>query len=441
MKKNRDTDSFINASLFLGAIAIIALLMIASYAATVLLPCRGISVGRWLLSPVLVLGTDVSVTLIAVIVFMLIIGGVFSALEKAGIMLYLLDFIADRFGTKKYRLLIVMTFFFMAVGSLVGSFEECVPLVPIVVALSVKLGWDALTGISMSLLAVGCGFAAGVFNPFTIGIAQEMAGLPMFSGAGFRAVCFVFIYALLLLFTLIHAKRVDKGIQTDKNGSFQRNRSMEKAAALFVGIVAFGLVLVLSSTMISALRDYTFPIISVMFLVAGLCSCRAGGMSRKELGRVFGKGAVSMLPAVVMILMAASIRYTLEYAGVLDMIVDSAVALASRLPGWMVILFIYLFVLIMNFFIASGSAKAIMLMPLLLPLAEPFGISSQLLIVAFAFGDGFSNVFYPTNPALLVALSLADTRYSRWFRWSAKFQLCNLLLTSLLLLAGRALGV
>jgi len=97
-------------------------------------------------------------------------------------------------------------------------------------------------------------------------------------------------------------------------------------------------------------------------------------------------------------------------------------------------------VLVMNFFIASGSAKAFMLMPLIVPLAQIFGISAQLCVVAFAFGDGFSNVFYPTNPALLISLGLADVSYGNWVKWTWKFQLLNLLLTSLLLLFGLAMG-
>jgi uncharacterized ion transporter superfamily protein YfcC len=110
------------------------------------------------------------------------------------------------------------------------------------------------------------------------------------------------------------------------------------------------------------------------------------------------------------------------------------------MPDWMVILFIYLIILAMNFFIPSGSAKAFMLIPLIVPMAQIFGISSQLCVVAFAFGDGFSNVLYPTNPALLLSLGLADVSYSTWFKWSVKFQLLNLLLTSLILLFGLAVG-
>ena len=115
----------------------------------------------------------------------------------------------------------------------------------------------------------------------------------------------------------------------------------------------------------------------------------------------------SILPAVVMILMASSIKYTLEEARILDTILHEAVILAETMPQWAVILFIYLIVLIMNFFIPSGSAKAFMLIPLIVPMAQIFGISTQLCIVAVAFGDGFFNVFYPTNPALLISLGLA----------------------------------
>jgi uncharacterized ion transporter superfamily protein YfcC len=117
-----------------------------------------------------------------------------------------------------------------------------------------------------------------------------------------------------------------------------------------------------------------------------------------------------------------------------------AVDLADKLPRWSVILFIYLIVLGMNFFIPSGSAKAFMLMPLIVPMAQIFGLSSQLCVLAFAFGDGFSNVFYPTNPALLISLGVADVSYGKWFRWSWKFQTANLVLTSLLLLFGLAVG-
>lgn len=181
-------------------------------------------------------------------------------------------------------------------------------------------------------------------------------------------------------------------------------------------------------------------IVAVMFLAAGISSTLLSGMTGKDLAKTFFQGLGGIFPAVIMILMASSIRYTLEEANVLDTILHGAVGVAETFPKWAVILFIYLLVLVMNFFISSGSAKAFMLIPLIVPLAQVFGISPQLCIVAFAFGDGFSNVFYPTNAALLIALGLADVSYGDWFKWSVKFQLLNLLLTSGILLFGLAVG-
>ena len=154
----------------------------------------GLPFWKWLLSPVLVLGASGSGTLIGIIIFLLVIGGVFNALTEHGLMKHMLGMLVRRFGHVRYRLMAVIIFFFMAMGAFIGSFEEVIPLVPIVVALAVSLGWDVQTGIAMSLLAVGCGFASGVANPFTIGVAQTLAGLPIFSGMWFRAACFVLIY-------------------------------------------------------------------------------------------------------------------------------------------------------------------------------------------------------------------------------------------------------
>lgn len=466
MENNEKKGLNISARCFITAIAVILALMILTYVLTFVIPGGeyarttdengsviidteagfspvegGIPFWKWILSPFLVLGAEGSATLIAVIIFLLVIGGVFNSLEKCGLMKYMLDKISYKYGHARYKLMAVLIFFFMAMGAFIGSFEECVPLVPIVVALSVSLGWDVLTGVGMSLLAVGCGFASGVCNPFTVGVAQGLAGLPMFSGIWLRAVSFVFIYFLLLWFLRRHAKKIEKEIcGVDNSALFETDAKKEKGLKLFAGIVGLGLVIVVSSSFISFLQDYTMIIVALMFLVAGIVSPLASGMSGKRLLKTFWDGLVSILPAVIMILMAASIKYTLDEAHVMDSMLHYAVGVASTMPKWIVVLFIYLIVLVMNFFIGSGSAKAFMLIPLIVPLAQVFGISPQLCIVAFAFGDGFSNVFYPTNAALLISLGLANVSYGDWAKWSWKFQGLNLILTSALLMLGLAVG-
>ena len=456
----------ISTKSFLTSILVIFVLMVLTYILTFLIPSGeytritdtngntiidtssaftyvdgGISFGKWLLSPILVLGANGGGTTIAVIVFLLIIGGIFNSLDKCGLMKYMLDLIVYRYGKYRYRLMAMLILFFMSLGALIGSFEECVPLVPIVTALSISLGWDALTGMGMSILAAGCGFSSGVCNPFTVGVAQELAGLPMFSGLWLRAVSFVLIYILLFLFIKHHAKKIEQPLtNTVTNSTFQSQPSMSRALICFATILGIGILLVFSSSFLTFLQDYTMIIVAVMFLIAGIASVLLTGTSKKVLGSTFINGVGSIFPAVLMILMASSIKYTLEEAKILDTILHSAVGVTSHLPKWAVILFIYLLVLVMNFFIASGSAKAFLLIPLIVPIGQIFGISSQLCIMAFAFGDGFSNVFYPTNPVLLISTGLADVSYGKWVKWSWKFQILNLVLTSCLLLFGLAIG-
>ena len=402
----------------------------------------GIPFWKWLLSPFLVLGAEGSFSIIAVIIFLLIIGGTFAVLEKCGLIKYMLQrLLASRLGKSKYALMAVIILFFMLLGAMVGSFEECVPLVPIVVALAIGLGWDVLTGMFMSILAVGCGFASGVCNPFTVGVAQQLSGLPMFSGIWLRAISFILIYFLLFAFVFRYAKKTEKRADT---GLFEKqivkDKKSDRSSLLFLVILAMGIFAVIASGFIPAIQSFTMIIVAAMFLIIGIVCPFVAGIELKEYMRSFGKGVLGVLPAVLMILMASSVRYVMQEAKILDTILHAALNIADGLPKWTIVLFIYLVVLIMNFFIPSGSAKAFLLIPLILPVSQLFGISMQLCILAFAFGDGFSNVFYPTNPVLLISLGISGVSYGRWFKNVWKFQLVNLLLTSLILLFGFVVG-
>ena len=138
--------------------------------------------------------------------------------------------------------------------------------------------------------------------------------------------------------------------------------------------------------------------------------------------------------------MASSIKYTLAEAKILDTILHYLTGLITTLPSDVSILFVYLCTLVMNFFIPSGSAKAFLLMPLMAPLSDLCGFSRQLAVVAYAFGDGFSNLFYCTNPVLLIGLGISGISYGKWVKWSLPFQLLILAATCGLLLVGTAVG-
>ena len=441
MNKNTENTGFnISVKSFVTAIVVIFLLMAATYGLTFIIPGGGIPFWKWALSPVLVLAAEGNVSLIAVIIFLLVIGGVFNCLDKCGLMKYMLDTITYKYGRDRYKLLALVSLFFMSMGAFIGSFEEAVPLVPIVVALAVRLGWNPLVGVGMSLLAIGCGFSSGICNPFTIGVAQEIAGLPMFSGMWMRIAAFLLVYGLLVAFLYTYAKKIEKPLDAAIGQSnFKSNKKMTKGLICFVVLMIVGIAIVLSSVFITVLQDYTMIIVAVTFLMAGMFATVLSGRGG-NIAKTFLNGMTSVMPGVLMILMANSIKFTLEEGNILDTILHGLVSTAETLPRWSVILFIYLIVLILNFFISSGSAKAFLLMPLIVPIAEAFDISAQLCILAYAFGDGFSNVFYPTNPVLLIGLGLADIDYGTWVKWSGKFQLMNLFLTSGLLLVGLVIG-
>ncbi len=381
---------------FVTAIIVIFVMMILTYVLTFVIPGGYIPFWKWILSPILVLFGEDNGSLLAIIALLVVLGGVFNSLDKFGVLRLLLDKVTAKFGESRRVLLAVIPLFFMALGSVAGSFEECVPLVPVVVALAIRLGWDALTGLGMSILAAGCGFAAGVCNPFTVGVAQELAGLPMFSGIWLRLISFAAIYVILMLFLLVHVQKVEKPMNEN----------------------------IMAGTEAGTIRQIGY----------------SSGSRLWKLVITFKDGVMSVLPGVLLILMANSIRFTLMEGNILDAILQGAISLASGMPRWGVILFIYGLVLFLNFFIPSGSAKAFLLMPLIVPMAEAFDVSAQLCVLAFVFGDGFSNVFYPTNPVLLISIGLANVSYGTWAKWSGKFQLINLLLTSGILLFGMAIG-
>jgi len=461
---------------FLAALIILFILMAATYLLTFLLPAGeyqravvdgretviadtyhsvegGLPFWKWLLSPILALGSSGAVTVIAIIVFLLVIGGAFNAMDECGVLSYMFNRVYRLFEHQRYKLLPLVALFFMSLGAFVGSFEECVPLVPIAVALAYSLGWDAFVGLGMSLLAVGFGFSTGVSNPFTVGVAQQLVGLPMFSGIWMRLLTFVLIYALLLAFLIPYAKRIERDPKRSMiydpamierwaslRMDYLHDSRKDRALIWFAAILGSGVALILVSSFVPFLQDIIMPLIALMFLLAGTISSLMSGMNLRCYLKSFGKGMVNILPAVLLILMANSIRYTMVESKILDTILFKTVQLTAQASSGVVVLVIYALALILELFISSGSAKAFLLMPLIAPIADLSGISRQISVLAYTFGDGFSNVFYPTNPVLLIALGIVGIGYGKWFRWSAKIQIAVLALTAGLLLFANAIG-
>ena len=381
------------------------------------------------------MGSD-AITGIMIIIFIMLIGGVFLILDKCGLLRYALGVVINRFAKNKYALLAIITLFCMALGSGMGLFEETIILAPITVALAVTLGWDALVGVGMSVLAVGFGFAASTFNPFTTGVTQQLSGLPLFSGLWLRALVFAAVYALLLMFLVNYAKRVDENPDASLHRANNRKntdlteeaeeiapavRKKRKKATIFFGA---SLLLVIAyvavGVFVPGLSSYTMPVMALLITIGGI---GAGLVSGKPgVLKDFCKGLVTFLPAVVLIMLAMSTKQIIVSGGVMDTLLlyaYNAVVHANPLTSLIVI---YLFVLLFNFFIPGAAAKAFLVIPLLAPLAELIGLTRQSIVLAFTFGDGFSNMVFPTNPVLLITLGIVGVPYTTWFRWTWKLQ-------------------
>ncbi|HOV93559.1 MAG TPA: hypothetical protein PLT87_01625 [Spirochaetales bacterium] len=423
-------------------------------------------VWRWFTAPVEVLGSPDGVQAIVIIIFIMIVGGAFAILEKAGVLEESINSIAKRFSGRKYVLLAIITLFFMSIGSLLGIFEEVIPLVPLAIALSYSLGWDTYVGLGMSILATNLGFSAAIANPFTIGVAQKLAGLPLFSGAGFRFLIFACVFALFYAWLFWFAKQTEKrkakeGLDARRDsvaggdlagiGDFaglSNSESRGKDLKPARGVIVFGISLVvllaaiLTISLTRVLSDYSMPIIAVLFLIAGFASGIAAGLGFGKSVKAFLKGAQNILPGVILILMAMAIKYIITKGGIMDTILYAAsnVIGEGKTNAFFTAGLIYVFTLLMDFFVSSASAKAFLLMPILVPIADMTGLTRQIAVQAYAFGDGFSNMIFPTSAVLLIALGLAGISWTDWFKKTWKLTLMVFVVTLALLMVGIVVG-
>ena len=245
-------------------------------------------------------GGDVNVTMIVIMLFILLIGGSFTLLDKSGILRAVIAKVAARMMGRKYLLVAVVSFVFMFLGSFFGILEEIVPLIPLVVGLSYMLGWDSLMGLGLSLLSASFGFAAALYNPFSIAIAQQLAGVPVYTGTLLRLIFFIVIYVVLVIFLIRYAKRLDRNplssavYQEDaqRRQKYQLTPDQISDAAnynkkplIFVGVLLAIMFVFLISAPFTGLADYSMIVIAIVFILASTIGAKIGWiplLSRKR---------------------------------------------------------------------------------------------------------------------------------------------------------------
>jgi len=394
----------------------------------------GLPIWRWFTAPFEVFFSPDGGTILGIILFILLVGVAFAVMERSGILNFALLAIVRRFGKQKYVLLLVVTFFFMVLGGFFGLLEEVIPLVPVMIALAYSLGWDALTGLGISVLAANVGFSTAVFNFFTIGIAQQLAGLPLFSGWAPRLILFLGVYGLLALFLTRYAKKVEKTPQvpvglTDEDQGTQRagsdpsgsdstqlNRRLKRATLFMAVFFVLILATVMVFSWVEALNALAMPLSGLLFLIGGVGAGLLAGIG-KGVWKAAWEGFLGIAPAIPLLMMAASVRLIISAGGILDTMLYYAAESFQGASPFVSALAIYAVTLVLELFVSSGSAKALLVIPVIIPLADLIGVNRQIVVSAFAFGDGFSNLVYPTNALLLITLSLAAVPYNKWLKW------------------------
>ena len=375
-----------------------------------------------------------------IIVFILVVGGAFWLLNATGAVEAGIQRFIVRIGRRDRLVLVALTVLFSLAGAVFGMSEETIPFVGIVVPLVVSMGYDAFMGMLVVYVASNVGFSSAFLNPFTVGIAQGMADLPLFSGMGYRIFCWAFLTLLMVVFVWFYARRTKK--QTSPLAPSGLGRSDTKPLTRRQSWILVVLLLTVIALIVGVTCwDWYMPEITGLFLGMGIVCGFIAGFPANKIADELIAGARDILSAALVVGFASGIIVILQDGKVVDSILhgmqegldgSSPVASLSAMYGIQALI---------NFIIPSATAKAAITIPIMAPFADMVGVSRQAMVLAFQFGDGFTNMVTPTSGVLVAALAMARIPYAKWVKWVWKGVLVLLVLGLLLLLPTALLSI
>ncbi len=413
---------------------------------------EGIAVWRIITAPFRVLVGEDSLTIIMISIFLLVMSGVFNVMEKTNGVKAVIKRGMSTFSKRKKAVILISVLFFMLFGSFFGMFEELVTLLPIIIMFMLSLGFDTMTGLGVCMLSACFGFSAAITNPFSVGLASEVAGVAVFEGVWLRLVFFALVFTVVTSFILIYAKKIQKNPiksltfdidrEKIKNINFDSEK-IENESKIFKTYAIFFLVELVFLVLIASIRaisGFAIPILAGTFLIGGLTAGLVVSPVKKKVFKDFLSGAISMLPAVFMIMLASSVKLVLDESNIIDTVMHSVITALDGKSKFTCVLLIYLLILFLQIFIGSASAKIMLIMPIVMPICSALGISPAIVILTYCMADGFTDMILPTNPVLLIGLSMANVSYGKWIRWTWLLQIIMLALTLLVLLFAVSIG-
>jgi uncharacterized ion transporter superfamily protein YfcC len=380
-----------------------------------------------------------------IIFFLFIVGGTIAVLRATGMIDAVLGVILRRIGHSPISLISLGILIFATGSSLLGASLEYIPFAAVLVALCLAMRMDAMTAIGIMVVGYGIGYGVAIMNPYTIMVAQPIAGVELLSGLWYR----LLLVLPFLAIGIHHVWAYSRRVQRDPAQSLMAGVASAPTAAgaeyppltgrrLIVAV----LTLVALVIMVVGISGYGWYLIEVGAVWLGLAIVAGviGGLSLDDTANRFGQGAAELAVAALLVGFARAISLLLEDGQVLDTIVYGLSIPLQQVGPEVASVGMLALQTLLNFFIPSGSGQAFVTMPIMAPLSDVVGVTRQTAVLAFQFGDGFSNMILPTNIVLMAILGVAGIPYDRWLRFAAPLLLKLLALAAVALVVAVRIG-
>ena len=372
----------------------------------------------------------------AIVFYIFLIGGSFQVLQATGALDALISGVVTTARGRGEIVLPALMFLFALGGGTIGMAEETLPFLPGLALLARRLGYDEMIGGAIALVGAGAGFAGAFLNPFTVGVGQAIAGLPLFSGLGYRLIVWFVLTSVTILYVSWYAARhrVDASPVVAEPLEREARTGKRQVVVLFVLLFAIALLVV------GCLRwEWGLLELSGLFLAVALVGGLAGGLGADRLAEEFGKGCAAFATAALVVGLARGVLVVLDGARVTYTILHGIASAVAGLPSWATVAGIYFVQIALSYLVPSGSGQAALSLPILAPLADLTGVTRQTSVLAYQFGDGFSNVFTPTMGYFMAGLALIGVPWTRWVRFLWPLQLIWIGLGLVFLLIAHAM--
>lgn len=384
------------------------------------------------------------VDLLLVILFS---GGAFHMLTESGALQALIAKIAKRFSDNLYIFIPILTLVFGLVCTTQGV-NIFIAFAPVMVMMALAMGLDSITGAAIILLGGAIGFSTGTLNPSTTVVAQKIAELPLYSGIGYRAVCFGVYYIITNIYLIRYALKVkkdptispmydlDKENELNQGGDLDSFGSMDGRKVLII----LALVAALAAIVYGSVNmGWDMPETAAIFIALAIVVGVIAGFNGDTISKNFLEGCKKMLSAAIIIGLAQAISGIMTDGKIIDTVVHGLASGLNVVPAVLQAPAMLIANTIINVFLTSGSGQAAAVMPIMTPLADLIGMTRQTAILAFNFGDGFCNYILPTSTALMGIISASNIPYDRWMKFMWKMFLVWLATGAVLLMIAQAM--